>query len=114
MKNLFKIILLGASLLLSACGGDNGEMAGTWRGEPKSWITGTRHTEYHITYNDGKYEQKVVFVYSQNNKVRDVATNVLTRDGEYLLSDGQPFIKIISKDEIQPLSDNSVLKRVKD
>ncbi|OIN38444.1 hypothetical protein AO411_2025495 [Salmonella enterica subsp. enterica serovar Sarajane] len=74
MKKLMVALVMACSFLLTACGGDNGELAGTFKGSngimPEKWI---------IDYNK-KDDQYIVTVFSMGvnllkNTIKDLKKN---------------------------------------
>ena len=96
---MYKILLglIAASVfILSACGGDDGELAGKWKGD--------KGDEWIITYNkkDNEYSQKIFMLFSNGAK-DEVANNThLKRDGDWVAGQKEKyFIKVIDRNSLQ-------------
>ncbi|MDL1250256.1 hypothetical protein PST86_14760 [Yersinia pestis] len=97
MKRLFLSLVSASVFLLSACGGDDGELAGKWKGdkEGKYWV---------LKYNKGDDDYTQSFISKDDNGNEFVGTtNVhLKRKDNWISGQKEKyFIKVINKDTLQ-------------
>ncbi len=112
---MFKKLLGGFILvfvfLLSGCGGDNGELAGTYieknpasGGAPVKWI---------IKYDnkDNYYSQEIYRKFSPNGEYSNSNTNTfLVRDGDWIGGEKEKrFIRVIDRNTLQFRDDENDL-----
>lgn len=114
MKKIFVGLIAVLAFLLSACGGDGGELAGKWKGdkEGKVWV---------IKYNKDENDYTQVFMDKGNNgeELEGTVNSHLKRNGNWLGDqDDAPghekyFIKVIDKNTLQFRDDeNDIYRRV--
>lgn len=109
MKKSIVGLITASVFFLSACGGDNGELAGKWKGD--------KGDEWVITYNkdDNDYAQKI-FMHFSNGTKDEVANNThLKRDGNWVAGQKEKhFIKVIDKNTLQFRDDEKdIYRRIK-
>lgn len=115
MKKLMVALVMACSFLLTACGGDNGELAGEYRGvkDGQKWL---------IKYDkkDNYYTQIFIDKNDKGEEVEGVVNSHLKRDGDWLgdEDDGpgheKYFIRIIDKNTLQWRDDEKdIYKRIK-
>ncbi|EGL4350520.1 hypothetical protein IQ454_004558 [Salmonella enterica] len=108
-------LVMACSFLLTACGGDNGELAGEYRGvkDGQKWL---------IKYDkkDNYYTQIFIDKNDKGEEVEGVVNSHLKRDGDWLgdEDDGpgheKYFIRIIDKNTLQWRDDEKdIYKRIK-
>ncbi len=111
MKKLFLGLIAASVFLLSACGGDDGELAGEWKGDKgNKWI---------ISYNkdDGDYAQKILMIYPNGSEIEAANNSHLKRNKNWLGDeDNGPgrekyFIKVIDKNTLQFRDDEKDIYR---
>ncbi len=107
MKRMFVGLITASVFLLSACGGDDGELAGKWKGEKdgKVWV---------IKYDkkEGDYTQ-IFMSKDDNGKDYEGTTNThLKRDGDWISGQKEKyFIKIIDNNTLQFRDDEKDIYR---
>ncbi|EDU3770861.1 hypothetical protein C4O09_004417 [Salmonella enterica subsp. enterica serovar Minnesota] len=98
MKKIMVVMIMACTFILTACGGDNGELAGTFKGNngimPEKWIVeyNKKDDAYIVTVfneiTDGKYEKAFV--------------KHLKRDGNFLdVSKNDHWAEVVNKDTIR-------------
>lgn len=107
-KKLLSGFILAFAFLLSGCGGDNGELAGTYI--EKNPANGHAPVKWIIKFDkkDNYYTQEIYREYSPNGEYSKSNTNTfLFRNGDWLgdKEDGQGkekyFIRVIDKNTLQ-------------
>ncbi|HEA7751802.1 TPA: hypothetical protein RXL46_004255 [Escherichia coli] len=102
-KKLLSGFILAFAFLLSGCGGDNGELAGTYieknpaaSDTPVKWII-------KFDKKDNSYTQEIYRKFSPNGKYTNTNTNsFLSRSGDWLGGDKEKyFIRVINKNTLQ-------------
>ena len=107
-KKLLGGFILAFTFLLSGCGGDNGELAGTYieknpdnSDAPQKWI---------IKYEkDNYYTQIWVEKDKKGNEHNGTTNSFLIRDGDWLAGKEKNFIRVIDKNTLQLRDDENAL-----
>ncbi|EDR7001714.1 hypothetical protein ZG96_004446 [Salmonella enterica subsp. enterica serovar Java] len=102
MKKIMVALIMACTFLLTACGGDNGELAGTFKGSngimPEKWL---------VEYNkkDDSYIVTVFFDGMSDGKYSKAFVKHLKRNGEYLdESKNDHWAQVVNKDTIKTSS----------
>lgn len=120
MKKLMVALVMACSFLLTACGGDNGELAGEYQ-EVKSF-SGGLPDKWIIEYNkkDDTYTQTLLQPSLNGGYFKSVSNSGLKRNGDWLGDENsgsgheKHFIKIIDKNTLQLRDDEKdIYKRIK-
>lgn len=90
MKKLFAFVL-SAVVLLSGCGGDNGELAGTYQDSSKDRIV--------LVFKDSNYEIQYL-THFNGNYAKPTLVGFAKKDGDYLVGDNNKKMFEIVGDEI--------------
>lgn len=111
MKKIMVVLIMSCTFILTACGGDNGELAGVYEGND-----GFGHTKWLIKYDKKDDDYTQIFI-NKNDKGEDeegVVNSHLKRNGDWLSGKEKHFIKIIDKNTLQFRDDEkAIYKRVK-
>ncbi|HCP0361903.1 TPA: hypothetical protein OCN00_004638 [Escherichia coli] len=108
-KKLLGGFILAFAFLLSGCGGDNGELAGTYIAKnpdsgdaPQKWI---------IKYDkkDNYYTQIWIEKDKKGNEHNGTTNSFLIRDGDWLAGKEKHFIRVIDKNTLQLRDDENAL-----
>lgn len=104
-NKLLSGFILAFAFVLSGCGGDNGELAGTYI--EKNPVSGNAPEKWIIKYDkkDNYYTQIWVEQDDKGNEYNGTTNSFLTRDGDWLAGKEKHFIRVIDKNTLQ-LRDN--------
>ncbi|MDR5615046.1 hypothetical protein [Arsenophonus sp.] len=112
MKKVIGVMLIGllSACLLTACGGDGGEIAGTFKGvkDNATWV---------MTYDKSldDYNQNIIrFSEKTGEKISSTLNSHIKREGDWIGDDSEKyFIKVIDKNTLQFRDDeDDIYKRV--
>lgn len=105
MKKLLMSLVVASAFLLSACGGDGGEMAGSFKGKVEgAGIFAGEYETADITFNPDKNEYHVTWMnHSPKHSPQQGAYSYyLTRENGWLItSDGAKYFKITDVNTIE-------------
>ncbi|HGG5823030.1 TPA: hypothetical protein ACJG25_004122 [Salmonella enterica subsp. enterica serovar Saintpaul] len=96
------VLVMACTFLLTACGGDNGELAGVYKGSngimPEKWV---------VEYNkkNDMYTVTVLFDGMSDNKYSKAFVKHLKRNGDFLdEGENDHWAQVINKDTIKTSS----------
>lgn len=116
MKKIMVALIMACTFLLTACGGDNGELAGEYQGS-KSLSENLKPNKWLIEYNKKEdiYTQTLFQSRLNGEYFKSVSNLGLKRNGDWLGNDKEKhFIKVIDKNTLQFRDDDKdIYKRIK-
>lgn len=104
MKKLLLSMLTVSAFVLSGCGGDNGELAGSFKGEvTEGGIYAGEYDTADLTFDKDKNEYHLTWVtHSPKSPSQPGITGYLTREEGWLISpDGTKYFKITDVDTLE-------------